>query len=176
MYFFFLQFIKFIPYVSSTRAIFSGKFKIYKMAASWEFKRYYIFTLNEQILICSQCVNAVKNVIKSHKKMYCTCSHSTVYTHKAQLKLFLGKDTIWFMDQILQDAIGSYQFQYFHLKWHEQYKISRWNNACQCTGNVLTFNLKLVKNTHRVFVDKHERKAPVRRHRHRCNDNIQTDL
>jgi len=80
------------------------------------------------------------------------------------------------MDQILQDAIGSYQFQYFHLKWHEQYEISRWNNACQCPGNVLTFNVKLVKNTHRVFVDKRERKAPVRSHRHRCNDNIQTDL
>jgi hypothetical protein len=40
-----LQFIKFIPHVSSTRAIFSGKFKIYKMAASWKFKRYYTFIL-----------------------------------------------------------------------------------------------------------------------------------
>jgi hypothetical protein len=40
-----LQFIKFIPHVSSTRVIFSGKFKIYTMAASWKFKRYYTFIL-----------------------------------------------------------------------------------------------------------------------------------
>lgn len=60
----------------------------------------------------------------------------------------------------------------------EPYEIPRRNNECQYPGNVLTFTriVKCLKNTHRVFVNKHEGKAPVQRHRHRCDDNIQMDL